>query len=159
MEQLRETPHLAGEEATLTARLPTVHESQPQSLLVPAGSLTEQCRGCSNELQRLAEQALEYGEISVYARTILHPIAGQLRDVRLRLDIWMSDIDIEKGTLSESDTFKQSRLFSVITTALQRMHNHLEAVGKESALIRFETELITTTEQAALPRGPRYSLI
>ncbi len=91
--------------------------------------------------------------------TILHLIAGQLKDVRLRLDIWMSDIDIEKGTLTESDTFKQSRLFSVITTALQRMHNQLEAVGKDLALIRFETELITITEQVALPRGSRCSLI
>jgi hypothetical protein len=151
MEQLHESPQLAGGEATLTGLLLGVHESQAQSLLVPSGTLDEQCRGCSNELQRLAQQALEYSEISVFARTILHPIEGQLKDIRLRLDIWMSDIEIEKGTLNESDAFKQSRLFSVITTALQRINSQLEAVGSDLAIIRFETELITKTEQVALP--------
>jgi len=158
MERLHERPQftaelegsLAGGEATLTARPPTVQESQPQSLLVPAGTLDKQFHGCSNELQRLAQQALECSEISVFARTILHPIEGQLKDIRLRLDIWMSDIEIEKGTLNESDAFKQSRLFSVITKALQRINSQLEAVSKDLEIIKFETELITRTEQVAL---------
>ncbi|MCJ1243286.1 hypothetical protein MMC30_000483 [Trapelia coarctata] len=129
-----------------------------QPLLVSARTLVEQCRGCSNELQRLAEQALEYAEISVFARTILHPIAGQLKDVHLRLDIWMSDIDIENGTLTENDAFKQSRLFSVITTALQRMTGHLDAVGKDLAIIKYETELIRRIEHVTFPRRREFSL-
>lgn len=142
MEPLRERPQLAGEETTPTAGSPTVYKSQPQSFLVPAGSLTEQCRGCSNELQRLAKRARKYIGIS---------ISGKLKDVRLRLDIWMSDIDIEKGTLNESDAFKQSRLFSVITTALQRMNSHLEAVGKDIETMRFEFQLRKKAKQVALP--------
>ena len=126
-------------------------EQSPGTLLVPAGSLVEQYRACSNKLQGLADQALEYAEISVFARTFLHPIAGQLKDVRLRLDIWISDVDIENGSLSENAAFENSRLFGVITTAFQRMNSHLDAVGKELVIIKSETKLIRRIKYVAFP--------
>ena len=154
MEQLQlkdQSSHLAVEESTPAT---SAEEEQPQSLLIPAGSLVEQCQGCSQELQRLAEQAFDYAEISVFAKTILFPIASQLKDIRLRLDIWMADIDIEKGTLNESDSFRESRLYGVITTALQRMNSNLGAVGKDLTIIKNETELIARTEHVTLRYYP-----
>ena len=99
--------------------------------------LTEKCFSLSIALQALS-QSVSTGndELPVNLQTKLDLIGNQLKDLRLRFDIWMSDIDINLGTLHENESFKKSSPHQVIDTAFKRMETQLTLVESGITLVK-----------------------
>lgn len=91
--------------------------------------LTEKCFSLFIALQALSQSVLTGNdELPANLQTKLDLIGNQLQDLRLRFDIWMSDIDINLGTLHEDESFKKSSPHQVIDTAVKRMETQLTLV-------------------------------
>ena len=108
----------------------------PPPQLLSGRTLNLQCQDCYEELRRLEEAALDGTEISTFAKTILRPLASRIGDLRLRLDIWRSDIKIDSGILVENYTFKESSLYRVVVTAFERMRTQLGSIDRDLTVIK-----------------------
>ena len=120
-----------------------------QSVDTATGTLSQRCYKYSTELGRLRHEALEGAEISAFAKSLLNPAASRLQDIRVRLDIWMSDVDFENGSLEETAKFRESRLHKVILDTFKRMQQNVEKIAANLAIIKDEARLMVSQRQVS----------
>lgn len=88
------------------------------------------------------EEALESAKISTYAKACFHPIARQIDDQLLRLEIWAFDFGTKDGTWKDFSALATTdvALGSYLRTIFENLSASLENIGKEMKLIQFIVE-------------------
>ncbi len=115
-----------------------IMKAKDLSPLSSEGSINEQCEACSLRLDLLGQtihNASDRPE-SIFVKTIMQPTAARLQDLRLRLDIWKSDLETDGGVVDDSEAFKKSSLHSGVSKAFERIRSKLADVGTECSNLR-----------------------
>ncbi|MCJ1401481.1 hypothetical protein MMC11_004695 [Xylographa trunciseda] len=136
------------ERGEVVARLPSNDAVLLQTSDTAAGTLSQRCYKYSTELDRLRLEALEGAQISALAKALLNPAASRLQNIRVRLDIWLSDVEVGDGSLEETDTFKKSRLYRVIFRAFAQMQENVEEIARDIVVIKDEARLMVAQSQS-----------
>src|SRR5436853_2693165 len=83
-------------------------------------------------LRMLIHNADETARISGIATTYMRPIAKRLKELQLRLNIWMSDVDINSGVLEQKEgqngTGIEPDLYNVVRAAFQTFEVNLNDI-------------------------------
>ncbi|KAK3176233.1 hypothetical protein OEA41_007556 [Lepraria neglecta] len=135
--------------ATVTgdsSKLSSQHNPQPQQQrqegpesdreAVPSDSsaLRLNLESCTQVFKGLIDTALDCSKVSVLAGTYFYPIARQIDDELIRLEIWASDLEADDPNSSAplSDITLQRYIYSTF----QNIGSQLEDIGKEIRLMR-----------------------
>ena len=101
-------------------------------------TLEEQFQSCVVLCKKFIEEALESAKISTYAKTCFHPIARQIDDELIRLELWTMDFGTKDGSWKEFSALmtKNDDVDRRLRTVLEDLHGSLEKIGSEMKLIQ-----------------------
>ena len=103
-------------------------------------TLSERSHADVEALRMLIHNAEEAATISGLAMTYMRFIVKRLKELQLRLKIWMSDVDIDSGVLEQAEgqnkTSMGPDLYSVVRTAFQALEVNLNDIGTNVSNMR-----------------------
>jgi hypothetical protein len=103
-------------------------------------TLSERSLADVEAFHMLIHNAEEVGSISNIAITYARPIAKRLKELQLRLKIWMEDVDINSGVLKKMEgqngTGIGPHLYPVIGAAFETLEVNLNDIGDNISNMR-----------------------
>lgn len=112
-------------------------------------TLEEQFESCVSLCKKEIEEALAAAKISTYAKTCFHPIARQIDDELIRLEIWALDFGTKDGSWEELSKLvtKNDTVGRHLRKIFDDLNASLEKIGREMKLIQsFVEDAARSTE-------------
>jgi hypothetical protein len=108
-------------------------------LLVVESNLTEQSDVCSKNLELCIEEAhYVVRQQPLPVTSFVSPIERQLRELRLRMQIWRSDWVVAEGGRSSITKETEPGLYELVSSSMKELnsallaiHNHINTIWKE----------------------------
>lgn len=101
-------------------------------------TLEEQFESCVSLCKKEIEEALAAAKISTYAKTCFHPIARQIDDELIRLEIWSFDFGTKDGSWEEFSelVINNDAIGRRLRQVFENLNASLEKIGREMKLIQ-----------------------
>lgn len=126
------------ESLKIDLRLNHSKESVLQESVLQDRTLEEQFESCVSLCKKEIEEALAAAKISTYAKTCFHPIARQIDDELIRLEIWSFDFGTKDGSWEEFSelVINNDAIGRRLRQVFENLNASLEKIGREMKLIQ-----------------------